>query len=37
MPEITKAQRLMELKARFEEGAAFTIEKIMNECCVTRS
>ena len=36
MPEITKAQRLMELKSRFEEGAAFTIEKIVNEYGVTR-
>jgi predicted DNA-binding transcriptional regulator YafY len=36
MPEITKAQRLMELKARFEEGAAFTIDKIVSEYGVTR-
>jgi len=36
MFEATKAQRLMELKARFEEGAAFTIDKIVNEYGVTR-
>ena len=36
MFEATKAQRLMELKARFEEGATFTIEKIVNEYGVTR-
>jgi predicted DNA-binding transcriptional regulator YafY len=36
MFEATKAQRLMELKARFEEGAAFTIEKMMSEYGITR-
>jgi predicted DNA-binding transcriptional regulator YafY len=36
MLEATKSQRLMDLKARFEEGATFTIERIVSEYGVTR-
>jgi proteasome accessory factor B len=36
MDEANKAQRLIDLKSRFEEGACFTIERMMEEYGITR-
>jgi len=36
MPDATKAQRQLDLKARFEEGASFTVEGMMSEYGITR-
>jgi predicted DNA-binding transcriptional regulator YafY len=36
MPDLTKAKRLDELKSRFQEGARFTVGKMVREFGITR-